>query len=43
MYLCRIFNLPIGYELCEVDLLTMLLSSEEGGKAACRTVWRVVE
>ena len=34
------YELLVGDDLCTVDLLTMLLSRENGGKAPCEHVWR---
>ena len=37
---CRYFDLVVDYQLCNIDLVEMLLSSEYGGDAASRSVWR---
>ncbi|KAL0055562.1 hypothetical protein WJX82_001912 [Trebouxia sp. C0006] len=36
----RYFDLVVDYQLCNIDLVEMLLSSEYGGDAASRSVWR---
>ena len=37
---CRMYELAVGEDLCTIDLLTMMLSRENGGKAPCEHVWR---
>ncbi|KAL3130379.1 hypothetical protein ABBQ38_008204 [Trebouxia sp. C0009 RCD-2024] len=36
----RLYKLAVGHDLCTIDLLTMRLSRENGGKAPCEQVWR---